>query len=83
MSLERDVGAEGELADAIAVLVGVAVVPELPLEILARRSARRRSRPPAISSVSGVGAQVAVLRAEVVAGGAVADEHAVDASPAW
>src|SRR5438270_4673042 len=32
--LERDVGADRELADAVAVLVGVAVLPELPLEIL-------------------------------------------------
>src|ERR1700716_2867744 len=41
--LERDVGAEGELADATAVLVGVAVLPELLLEILAR--AVRRLQP--------------------------------------
>ena len=45
---EREVGAEGELADAIAVLVGVAVVPELPLELLplavrGRPAARPRS----------------------------------------
>ncbi len=36
-------------------------------------------RPPAISQRQRAGAQVAVFRAEVVAGGAVADEHAVDA----
>ena len=35
MLAERDVGAERQLADAVAVLVGVAVVPELALELLA------------------------------------------------
>ena len=32
---EREVGAEGQLADAVAVLVGVAVAPELLLQLLA------------------------------------------------
>ena len=76
--LERDVGAEGELADAVAVLVGVAVVPELLLEILTV-AVRRLQASAGDLQGQRAGAQVAVLGAEVVAGGAVADKHAVDA----
>ena len=36
---QRDVGAERELADAVAERVGVAVVPELPFHFLPRASA--------------------------------------------
>src|SRR5262249_23220731 len=75
---QGDVGAERELADAVAVLVGVAVVPELALEIGAR-AARGPQR--AAGNLEGERrrAQAAVLGAEVIAGGAVADEPAVDA----
>src|SRR5262245_34999419 len=34
--LERQIGAERQLADTIAVLVGVRVLPELPFEVAAR-----------------------------------------------
>ena len=78
---EREVGAERQLADAVAVLVGVAVVPELALEILAL--AVRATQPPAGDlERQRRRAQIAVLRSEVVAGGAVADEDAVDRAPA-
>jgi len=36
-ALDAEVGAERKLTDAVAVLVGVAVVPELALEIAPRR----------------------------------------------
>ena len=52
---EREVGAEREFADAVAERIGVAVVPELAFELLPRRTRAETSRPPAISSVSGVG----------------------------
>src|SRR6267378_8144413 len=76
--VERDVRAERQLADLVAVGVGMAIVPEFPLEILA--GAVRRLQPAAGDlERQRRGSQVAVLRAEVVAGRAVADKDAVDA----
>ena len=74
---EPEVGAERELADAVAVLVGVAVAPEVALEIGALAAGRHQ---PAIADLQHErrALEVAVLAVEVVAGGAVADEHAVD-----
>ena len=40
--LELDVGADGELADAVGVLVGVRVVPEIVFELLVVADAPRR-----------------------------------------
>src|SRR6266851_2503703 len=61
-ALDADVGADGELADAVGVFVGVGVGPEVALEFLIRR---RR-------------AEDAVAGAEEVADDAVDDEDAVD-----
>ena len=58
-------------------------VPELALEILRARSCAALQPAAGDLERQRRGAQVAVLRAEVVAGGAVADEDAVDAAPAW
>src|SRR5205823_14399748 len=75
---ERDVGAEGELADAVAVLVGVAVRPELALEVAARAARGRQASACDLERQRRL-LEVAVLRTEVVARRPVADEGAVDA----
>src|SRR3954468_16323939 len=73
---QRQVGAERKLADAIAMLVGVAVLPEFLLEILSH-AVRRPQAAAADVERERRRQQVAVLRAKVVAGGSVADEEAV------
>ena len=74
----RDVGADGELADAVGVLVGRRVGAEVVDEVLVRRS---ELRDPAVLDRDGerVGLQVAVARAEVLADDAVGHVDAVHA----
>jgi hypothetical protein len=74
---KAQIGAEGELADAVAVLIGVAIIPEIFFQVLAvaingsqtgifdRESHRR-------------GLQVAVFAVEVVTGAGIADKSAID-----
>src|SRR2546430_17343617 len=65
--VQRDVGAEGELADAVAVFVGVAVLPELLLEVGARAM---RSNEAALGDLQCQrrGREVALLPPEVIDG---------------
>src|ERR1700681_259368 len=74
---EAEVGAEGQLADAVAVLVGMAIVPEFLLEVLALAFDLPQTRAFDLEDQRGA-LQVAILAAEVVACGSVADEGAVD-----
>src|SRR5207248_8929772 len=76
--VKGDVRPEGELADTVAVFVGVAVVPELLLEVGARAMHRDQASFGNLQRERR-GREVAVLLPEVVARGAIADEHAVDA----
>ena len=71
---QAEVGAERQFADAVAVLVGVAVAPRNPAAGRRDRTCADVRRPPRISSTSGVRVEGAVFGVEVVAGGAVADE---------
>ena len=74
---KAEVGAEGQLADAVAVFVGVAVVPEFLLQILAVAMDFDQAR---IRNLQGerCGLQIAIFAVEVVAGGGIADKGAVD-----
>ena len=74
---EAEVGAEGEFADAVAVFVGVAVVPEFLLEIFAIAVDLDEARVFDFERERR-GLQVAVFAVEVIAGGGVANEGAVD-----
>src|SRR5260370_24415091 len=72
-----EVGAESEFDDAIAIFIGVALVPEFVFEIFA--FARDMLQAGACDfEDQGRALQVAVLAIEVVAGGSVTDEGAVD-----
>src|SRR5579863_2902159 len=74
---EAEVGAESELADAVAIFVGVAIIPEFLLQVLAL--AFHLLQPRAFDFEDQRSAlQVAVLPAEVVACGGVANKSAVD-----
>src|SRR5260370_14131862 len=74
---KTEVGAESEFPDAIAIFIGVAIVPEFVFEIFA--FARDMLQAGACDfEDQGRALQVAVLAIEVVAGGSVADEGAVD-----
>ena len=75
--VQLDVGADGELADAVAVLVGVRCTPEVGLRawFVEVASTRRLS---STRSVSGVSREAAVPVAQPVADDAVDDEGAVD-----
>ena len=75
--IERDVGAERELADAVAVLIGVAVRPELALQVGAIGTRRGQAAARHLERQRRRG-QIAVFRSEVVARRGVADERAVD-----
>src|SRR5579859_3518776 len=72
-----EVGAEGEFADAVAVFVGVAIIPEFLLQVLAL--AFHLLQPRAFDFEDQRSAlQVAVLAAEVVSGRGVTNKSAVD-----
>src|SRR6266851_1347170 len=76
-ALYADVGADGELADAVGVFVGVGVGPEVALELLI--GGRHAGNAVALDvDGEGVGAEDAVAGAEEVADDAVDDEDAVD-----
>ena len=77
-SCTRDVGADGELAHAVAVLVGVAIAPELVLQLAVGAV---RLLQAAVSHRDGqrLVAQVAVFFAEVIAHHAIDHEGAVHA----
>src|SRR5262245_4366639 len=70
---DAEVRAEGQLADARAVVVGMAVVPELALEVFPRAGDADQT-PARDLEPHRRRAQITVLRVEIVAGGAVADE---------
>src|SRR5260370_31500422 len=76
-ALDADVGADGELADAVGVFVGVGVGPEVAFECLIRR---RYAGDAVAFDVDGerVGPEDAVAGAEEIADDAVDDEDAVD-----
>src|SRR3984957_10444395 len=73
---KTEVGAEGEFADAVAVFVGVAVIPEFLLEIFAIAVDFDQARVLDFERERR-GLQIAVFAVEVIAGGGVADECAV------
>src|SRR5216684_5006799 len=75
---EAEVGAESELAYAITVFVGVAVVPELLFEGFALTLDMLEAGAVDFED-QGRALQVSVLAVEVIAGGGIADESAVDA----
>ena len=77
ISDKPEVGAEGQFADAVAVFVGVAIVPEFLFEVFPRRNPPSTRRAPLISSVERRALQVAILAVEMIARGGVADERAV------
>src|SRR5258708_37887787 len=74
---EAEVGAESELAYAITVFVGVAVVPELLFEVFALTLDMLEAGAFDFED-QGRALQVTVLAVEVIAGGGIADEGAVD-----
>src|ERR1700686_2349604 len=74
---EAQVGAEGQLADAVAVFVGVAIVPEFLLEILALAFDLPQTRALDLENQRSA-LQVPILTVEVIAGARVADEGAVN-----
>src|ERR1700676_1445798 len=74
---EPEVGAESQLADAVAIFVGMAIVPEFLLEVLALAFDLPQTRAFDLEDQRGA-PQVAILAAEVVACSSVADEGAVD-----
>src|SRR5713226_8486696 len=76
---EAEVGAEGELAYAVAVFVGVAVVPEFRFEVFALAFDIPEARACDFEDQRRA-LQVAVLAVEMIAGGGVADEGAIDGS---
>src|SRR5688500_2919439 len=76
---QAEIGAERELSDALAVGVGVTVVPEILLQILAG-ALRVHEASTADLEHERVGLELAVLGVEVIAGGAIADERAIDGS---
>src|SRR5258708_29693977 len=77
---EAEVGAESELAYAITVFVGVAVVPEFLFEVFALTLDMLEACAFDFED-QGRALQVTVLAVEVIAGGGIADERAVDAGP--
>src|SRR5690349_1967582 len=74
---KAEVGAESQFADAIAVFVGVAIIPELTLEILARAFESHQTRA-FDGQLHRRRLQITVLAVEIIAGGGVADESAVE-----
>src|SRR5260370_19504929 len=75
---EAEVGAKSELAYAITVFVGVAVVPEFLFEVFALTLDMLEAGAFDFED-QGRALQVSVLAVEVIAGGGIADEGAVDA----
>src|ERR1700688_3574117 len=73
---EAQVGAEGQLADAVAVFVGVAIVPEFLVEILALAFDLPQTRALDFEDQRGA-LQISVLTVEVIASAGIADEGAV------
>src|SRR6266404_7568663 len=74
---KSEVSAEGELADAVAVFVGVTVAPEFFFEIFALALDMPQARAFDLEHHWRT-PQVAVFAVEMIAGGSVADEGAVD-----
>ena len=75
--LDADVGADGDLADAVGVFVGVGVGPEVALEVLVFAGDAGDAVAFDIDG-EGVSAEDAVTGAEEVADDAIDDEDAVD-----
>ena len=75
--IDANVGADGELADAVGVFVGVGVGPEVALESLVFAGDAGDAVAFDVDG-EGMGAEDAVARAEEVADYAVDDEDAVD-----
>src|ERR1700730_12269082 len=76
---QSQICAERQFADAVTVLVGVAIFPELLLEILARAFGVDEASFLDLQNQRR-GLQVAILAIEMVAGGGVAYESAIDRS---
>src|SRR5262249_41661190 len=73
---EAEVGAKREFADAIAVFVGMAILPEFVFEVFAFAFGVHQA-PADKFQHQRRGLQIAVLAVEIVARGRVADEAAI------
>src|ERR1700688_4150725 len=73
---QSEICAKGQLTDAVAVLIGVAIFPELLLQILAGTLGVNEAGFLDLQN-QGRGLQVAVLAIEVIAGGGITDKSAV------
>src|SRR5260370_7042018 len=71
-----EVGAERQLADTVAVLVGVAITPEFVFQILARAFGADQTTTGDLKHQRRA-LQIAVFSVEVIASGCIADEWAI------